>query len=227
MKLMGASMALAGVGLAGCRRPEGYLVPFNKGVEWTIPGKFLYYATAMPIRQGAMPLVVSTVDGRPTKIEGNPLHPYSNGGTDGFHPGQCAGSLRSASRQGHQGKRCGKVDAADLREIPEGMLPDSVARDWPSSVERKNSPTRDRLRAELEAKYPGLDLGRIRAARRRRDGQGHRDCFSARASAWFPNSSAPMSFWRWIANFSAAATRASASPPGSSRAAIRTKRARR
>ncbi len=86
MKLMGASMALAGVGLAGCRRPEGFLVPFNKGVEWTIPGKFLFYATAMPLRQGAMPLVVSTVDGRPTKIEGNPLHPYNNNnsGTDGF-----------------------------------------------------------------------------------------------------------------------------------------------
>ena len=84
MKLLGASMTLAGVGLTGCRRPEAYLVPFNKGVEWTVPGKFLYYATAMPLRQGAMPLVVSTVDGRPTKIEGNPLHPLSNGGTDAF-----------------------------------------------------------------------------------------------------------------------------------------------
>ena len=31
-----------------------------------------------------MPLIVSTVDGRPTKIEGNPLHPCSNGGTDAF-----------------------------------------------------------------------------------------------------------------------------------------------
>ena len=82
MKLMGASLALAG--LSACRRPEAYLVPFNKGVEWAIPGKPLYYASAMPIRQGAMPLIVTTVDGRPTKVEGNPLHPYSNGGTDGF-----------------------------------------------------------------------------------------------------------------------------------------------
>src|SRR5207302_3778692 len=47
LKLMGASMALAGFGLNSCRRPEAHLVPFTKSAEWTIPGKFLYYATAM------------------------------------------------------------------------------------------------------------------------------------------------------------------------------------
>ena len=41
LKLMGASVALAGVGLTGCRRPEAHMVPFTKGVEWTVPGKFL------------------------------------------------------------------------------------------------------------------------------------------------------------------------------------------
>ena len=53
VKLMGASMALAGLGLTSCRRPEMHLVPFTKSAEWTIPGKFLYYATAMPRRTGA------------------------------------------------------------------------------------------------------------------------------------------------------------------------------
>ena len=50
LKLMGASMALAGFGLTSCRRPEAHLVPFTKSVEWAIPGKPLYYATAMPRR---------------------------------------------------------------------------------------------------------------------------------------------------------------------------------
>src|SRR6266567_665297 len=50
LKLMGASVALAGFGLTSCRRPEMHLVPFTKTVEWTIPGKFLYYSTAMPRR---------------------------------------------------------------------------------------------------------------------------------------------------------------------------------
>ena len=84
LKLMGASMALAGFGLNGCRRPEAHLVPFTKNVEWTIPGKFLYYATAMPRRSGAIPLIATTVDGRPIKLEGNPLHPASGGATDTF-----------------------------------------------------------------------------------------------------------------------------------------------
>ncbi|MGZ4985186.1 MAG: TAT-variant-translocated molybdopterin oxidoreductase, partial [Chthoniobacterales bacterium] len=84
LKVMGASMALAGLGLTSCRRPEAHLLPFSKSVEWSIPGKQLYYATAMPRRTGALPLVVSTVDGRPIKIEGNPLHPTSGGATDAF-----------------------------------------------------------------------------------------------------------------------------------------------
>src|SRR5207237_2421793 len=84
VKLMGASMALAGVGLTSCRRPELHLVPFTKNVEWTIPGKFLYYATAMTRRTGGIPMIASTVDGRPIKLEGNPLHPASGGTTDTF-----------------------------------------------------------------------------------------------------------------------------------------------
>src|SRR5947209_13297918 len=67
-----------------CRRPEMHLVPFTKSVEWTIPGKFLYSATAMPRRTGAIPLIATTVDGRPIKLEGNPLQAASGGGTDVF-----------------------------------------------------------------------------------------------------------------------------------------------
>jgi len=81
---MGASVALAGFGVSSCRRPELHLVPFTKTVEWTIPGKFLYYSTAMPRRNGAIPLLVTTVDGRPIKLDGNPLHPASNGASDVF-----------------------------------------------------------------------------------------------------------------------------------------------
>src|SRR5947207_12566148 len=81
---MCASMALACFGLNGFRKTVMHLVPFTKSAEWVIPGKDLYYATAMPRRYGALPLVVTTVDGRPIKVEGNPFHPDSNAATDAF-----------------------------------------------------------------------------------------------------------------------------------------------
>src|SRR5919201_2811888 len=73
LKLMGASVALAGFGVSGCRRPEMHLVPFTKTVEWTIPGKFLYYSTAMPRRNGGNPRLGTNLDGRPFKLYGKPL----------------------------------------------------------------------------------------------------------------------------------------------------------
>lgn len=50
LKLMGASSALAGFGMAACRRPETYIVPYTKAPEWIIPGKATYYASSMPRR---------------------------------------------------------------------------------------------------------------------------------------------------------------------------------
>ena len=83
MKLMGASTALAGFGMAACRRPEAYIVPYTKAPEWVIPGKATYYASSMPRAHGATPLVVTTFEGRPTKVAPNTLHPDSEG-TDAF-----------------------------------------------------------------------------------------------------------------------------------------------
>ncbi|NUP11902.1 MAG: TAT-variant-translocated molybdopterin oxidoreductase [Polyangiaceae bacterium] len=82
MTLMGASMALAG--LAGCRRAEEHIVPFSKMPEGFVPGRSEYYATAMPLYGTAVGLLVESVDGRPIKIEGNPDHPETLGGTTSF-----------------------------------------------------------------------------------------------------------------------------------------------
>ncbi len=82
LKLMGASVALAGAAtIPGCRRPEHEIMPYSKeSPEDVIPGKALYYATSMPLPcGGAEGLLVETHEGRPTKIEGNPLHPVNQG----------------------------------------------------------------------------------------------------------------------------------------------------
>lgn len=83
LKLMGASTALAGLGLASCKRPETEIVPHVHQPEWQVPGKALYYATAMPRSIGATPLVATTFEGRPTKLEPNKIHP-AKVGTDTF-----------------------------------------------------------------------------------------------------------------------------------------------
>src|SRR5437762_5050575 len=158
LKLMGASMALAGVGLTSCRRPELHLVPFTKNVEWTIPGKFLYYATAMPRRTGAIPLVATTVDGRPIKLEGNPLHPASGGTTDTFVQASVL-DLYDPSRSQrfvHKGKTSNRAEfdayIGTLRNVVTNQHGDGLA----FLVGETHSPTRERLRAELERTFPSM-----------------------------------------------------------------------
>jgi MoCo/4Fe-4S cofactor protein with predicted Tat translocation signal len=87
LKLMGASLALAGVS-ACTRQPEEKLVPYVRQPEEVIPGRPLFFATAMTAGGFGMPLLAENHLGRPTKLEGNPEHPASLGGTDIF--GQCA-----------------------------------------------------------------------------------------------------------------------------------------
>jgi MoCo/4Fe-4S cofactor protein with predicted Tat translocation signal len=158
LKLMGASMALAGVGLTSCRRPELHLVPFTKNVEWTIPGKFLYYATAMPRRTGGIPLIATTVDGRPIKLEGNPLHPASAGATDTFVQASILDLYdpTRSKRFVQKGKRSTREDFEKFVGEFRNTLSSGHGQGLAFLVEETNSPTRERLRAELEKNFPGM-----------------------------------------------------------------------
>jgi MoCo/4Fe-4S cofactor protein with predicted Tat translocation signal len=74
LKLMGASLALAG--LSGCViQPPEKIVPYVKQPEEEIPGRGLYFATAFSLGGIATPLLARSNEGRPTKLEGNPDHP--------------------------------------------------------------------------------------------------------------------------------------------------------
>ena len=83
LKLMGASLALAGVG-ACTRQPPQKLIPYIRQPEELIPGRPMFFATAMPMGGYAYPLLAENHMGRPTKLEGNPEHPASLGATDVF-----------------------------------------------------------------------------------------------------------------------------------------------
>jgi molybdopterin-containing oxidoreductase family iron-sulfur binding subunit len=81
---MGASLALAGLTTACTVQPTETIVPYVRQPEAEIPGKALYFATAMPMAGVATALLVRSNEGRPTKIEGNPDHPENQGATDLF-----------------------------------------------------------------------------------------------------------------------------------------------
>ncbi|HKP71532.1 MAG TPA: TAT-variant-translocated molybdopterin oxidoreductase, partial [Pyrinomonadaceae bacterium] len=76
LKLMGASLALAGLSSCTYQPPET-VVPFVRQPAELVPGKPLFFATAMPMPGGAAGLLVRSNEGRPTHVEGNPDHPTS------------------------------------------------------------------------------------------------------------------------------------------------------
>ena len=82
LRLMGASLAMGG--LAACAAPHEKIIPYVEAPENVIPGKPLFYATAMEQGGTVIGLLVESHMGRPTKIEGNPEHPSSLGSTDHF-----------------------------------------------------------------------------------------------------------------------------------------------
>ena len=86
MKIMGASLALAG--LSGCtKQPDEPIYPYIQQPEDLVLGKPMYFATAFPFPTGAVPLLVKSDAFRPIKIEGNPEHPFNKGKSDIFSQG--------------------------------------------------------------------------------------------------------------------------------------------
>jgi MoCo/4Fe-4S cofactor protein with predicted Tat translocation signal len=87
LKVMGASLGLAG--MTGCvKLPKEAIVPYVRQPEGIVPGRPKYYATALTLGGYANPVLVESHMGRPTKVEGNDLHPASLGGTDIFAQAQ-------------------------------------------------------------------------------------------------------------------------------------------
>ncbi len=80
LKVMGASFAFAG--LTGCRWPKETIVPYSRRPETYVPGKTKQYATSMELGGFASGLLVTSYDGRPIKVEGNPSHPNNQGAAD-------------------------------------------------------------------------------------------------------------------------------------------------
>src|SRR6478735_7263288 len=82
MQLMAASLALASG--ACTRSPRQRIYPYVDMPEAGTAGMPIYYASAYVRGGHAHGVLVGTREGRPIKVEGNPLHPSSLGATDVF-----------------------------------------------------------------------------------------------------------------------------------------------
>jgi MoCo/4Fe-4S cofactor protein with predicted Tat translocation signal len=86
LRLMSASLALGG--LAACNGSEAAksapLMSQSSNMPGYTPGVPLIVATSLPLSGYGRGVLVKTQEGRPIKIDGNPLHPASLGATDVF-----------------------------------------------------------------------------------------------------------------------------------------------
>jgi molybdopterin-containing oxidoreductase family iron-sulfur binding subunit len=174
VKVMSASFLLAGLGVTGCRRPVEKIYPFAKMPENYTFGVPQYFATAMPSRRGAVPLVVKSNEGRPTKIEGNPDHPDSNGGTDPMAQASVL-SLYDPDRAMHvtrNGVNQNRAAALDFLQTAGKNAGDGTGMAF--LLDHSSSPSRVRLQQALREKFSNakwysyepidLDLGRQAAS---------------------------------------------------------------
>ena len=157
IKIMSASFLLAGLGVTGCRRPEERILPFSKQPEGYTHGVPRFYATAMPIRGTAIPLIVRAHEGRPTKIEGNPDHPDSNGSTDTFAQASIL-NLYDPDRA-QRFTRAGNEISRDVAMDVLSAVAVEAAKDGGAGLcflmGQSSSPSRARLQALLSQKFPG------------------------------------------------------------------------
>ncbi len=159
VKLMGASTALAGFGVA-CKRPLQHLVPYNEHVEWVIPGKALYYSTVKPRLNGVGcdPLVVTSYEGRPTKVDGNRLHPAVSGGSSAFTQASVLDMYDQDRSRGYfEGDKPSTAEAfkaAVLAPLKAAATGEKLG----LLLSQSTSPTRHALIKEVQAAYPGVRL---------------------------------------------------------------------
>ena len=154
LTLLGASLSLAG--LASCRRPVEKIVPFVSAPEEIIPGVPRRYATTMPFGRSAYGLVVESHEGRPTKIEGNELHPATMGRGSVRTQAAILGLYDPDRAQSvmHDGKAATYADfvaawgGLEKKHLEDGGA--SLALLTPSFA----SPTRSRLLKQFQARFP-------------------------------------------------------------------------
>ena len=154
LQLMGASFALAG--MTGCRWETETIAPFATRPANRIPGKNQRFATMVSRGGYAHPLVVTSVDGRPIKVEGNREHSASLGATSGFDQAEII-HLYDPDRPStviKNGETSPQTWESALAALQERLSGDGAG--FAILTEATSSLTEARLKQSLQEKYPNL-----------------------------------------------------------------------
>jgi molybdopterin-containing oxidoreductase family iron-sulfur binding subunit len=153
---LGASLALAGASGCGFHQPAETILPYALMPEHGLPGHARHFASTFTYAGRSCGVLVTSHEGRPTKIEGNPLHPASLGGTDAFAQASVL-SLYDPQRS-QTVRHLGEISTwelflADLRGAT-ADLEKTRGAGLRILTERVTSPTTARLLRELATRFP-------------------------------------------------------------------------
>jgi len=158
LQAIGVSLAAAGVG--GCRWEREEILSFDQRPDGRVPGKPQQFATAMELGGPGVGLVVTSFDGRPIKVEGNPKHPGSLGAADAFaqaaifeiyDPDRSQSIVRTS---GSQEVTAQWSDFATFAREHFGRLRQAGGKGLYILSEASGSPTRAGMRTRLEEAMP-------------------------------------------------------------------------
>ncbi|MBZ0273237.1 TAT-variant-translocated molybdopterin oxidoreductase, partial [bacterium] len=165
--LLGASVSLAGAAGTGCiRKPVEKILPHTDRPEFLVPGRPVSYATCAYIGGHVEGLLVTSSDGRPTKVEGNPDHPMNLGAASLWAQAEAL-SIYDPDRGRHPlsgGKPATTTAFTDMIRAHMGAWRGGDA-GFALLVDDKPSPTRNHLLDEIAAAYPGAKIYRHDPAR--------------------------------------------------------------
>ncbi len=162
-----SAAALGLAGLAGCRRPEMPILPYSSVPDeqagHVVPGLPAFYATCLPRPGGALPVLVESHEGRPTKIEGNPVHPCSLGSTDAhaqasildlYSPDRVMSERHPGLSQNGVTRRWEEFDAFARAEAARLLKDDVKGKGFAVLAEEINSPAVRLIREHMKRAMP-------------------------------------------------------------------------
>ncbi|NPC49743.1 4Fe-4S dicluster domain-containing protein [Corallococcus sp. AB032C] len=154
-----ATASLAAAGFSGCfRQPPEKILPYSTPPEGLTPGVPLHFATGLEWNGRTVGLVVESHEGRPTKVEGNPLHPASLGAAGVFEQAALLGlydpaRAKTARLQGVESAWSTVRDA--LRKQAER---DDQGAGLRFLVEPTSSPLVQALYARIQQRFPSARI---------------------------------------------------------------------